>query len=223
MNIWPYRAKETLQVWLKLRDLRWEIILDYPSGPKVITWVLKNRIFPSCGQRELWGRVREMQHSGTEDKEGVHEPRDMGSIRKLEKAREWILPWSLQKRTQPCQHLDLYWTSELQNYKMINLYFKSTVQFSHLVMSGSLQLHGLQHARLPCPSPTPRACSNSCPSSWWCHPTISSSVIPFSSHLQFSQHQGLFQWVSSSHHGAKVLEFKLQHQFFQWIFRTDFF
>ena len=40
--------------------------------------------------------------------------------------------------------------------------------------------HGLQHARLPCPSPTPRACSNSCPSSWWCHPTISSSVVPFS-------------------------------------------
>ena len=44
--------------------------------------------------------------------------------------------------------------------------------------------HGLQLARLPCPSPTPRACSNSCPYSWWCHPTISSSVIPFSSCLQ---------------------------------------
>ena len=47
-------------------------------------------------------------------------------------------------------------------------------------MSDSLQPHGLQHARLPCPSPTPRACSNSCPSSQWCHPTISSSVVPFS-------------------------------------------
>ena len=51
-------------------------------------------------------------------------------------------------------------------------------------MSSSLQPHGLQHTRLPCPSPTPRACSNSCPSSWCCHPTISSSVIPFSSRLQ---------------------------------------
>ena len=51
--------------------------------------------------------------------------------------------------------------------------------FSHSVMSDSLRPHGLQHARLPCPSPTPRACSNSCPSSRWCHPTISSSVIPF--------------------------------------------
>ena len=58
------------------------------------------------------------------------------------------------------------------------------VQFRHSVVSDSLQPHGLQHARLPCPSPTPRACSNSCPLSWWCHPTISSSVIPFSSCLQ---------------------------------------
>ena len=56
--------------------------------------------------------------------------------------------------------------------------------FSHSVMSDSLQSHGLQHARLSCPSPSPGACSNSCPSSRWCHPTISSSVIPFSSHLQ---------------------------------------
>ena len=55
--------------------------------------------------------------------------------------------------------------------------FPYSVHFSHSVMSDSLQLHGLQHARLPCPSPTPRTCSNSCPLSWWCHPTISSSVI----------------------------------------------
>ena len=51
-------------------------------------------------------------------------------------------------------------------------------------MSNSLQSHGLQHARLPCPSPTPRACSNSCPLNQWCHPPISSSVIPFSTCLQ---------------------------------------
>ena len=56
-------------------------------------------------------------------------------------------------------------------------------QFSGSVVSNSLQAHGLQHARLPCPSPTPWAYSNSCPSSQWCHPTISSSVIPFSSHF----------------------------------------
>ena len=59
-----------------------------------------------------------------------------------------------------------------------------TFQFKHSVMSDSLLPHRLQHTRLPCPSSTPRAYSNSCPSSWWCHPTISSSVIPFSSCLQ---------------------------------------
>ena len=57
----------------------------------------------------------------------------------------------------------------------------SSVQLSHSVMFDSLQPHGLQHARLACPSPTSRVCSNSCPSSQWCHPTISSSVAPFPS------------------------------------------
>ena len=56
-----------------------------------------------------------------------------------------------------------------------------SVQFSHSVLSDSLQPHELQHARPPCPSPTPRVHSNSCPPSRWCHPAISSSVIPFSS------------------------------------------
>ena len=60
----------------------------------------------------------------------------------------------------------------------------TSVQFSRSVVSDSLWPHGLQHARPPCPSWTPRACSNSCPSSQWCHPTISSSVVPFSSCLQ---------------------------------------
>ena len=163
-------------------------------------------------------------------------------------------------------------------------------------MSNSLWLHEPQHARPPCLSPTPRVYPNSCPLSWWCHPTISFSLIPFSSCLQsfpasgsfpmnqffssiqfsssvvpdslwphglqdtrlpcpsqileltqthghrvgnaiqpahplsspspptFSlfQHQGLFKWVSSSHQVDKVLEFQLQYQSFQWIFRTDF-
>ena len=60
----------------------------------------------------------------------------------------------------------------------------SSVPFSHSVMFNSLQPHGLHHARLLCPSATPRACSNSCPLSWWCHPIISSSVVPFSFCLQ---------------------------------------
>ena len=85
-------------------------------------------------------------------------------------------------------------------------------QFSSVVPD-SLWPHGLQHTMPPCPSPDPRACSNSCPSSWWCHPTISSSVIP-SPAFNLSQHQRVFQWVSSSNQVAKVLEFQLQHQSF---------
>ena len=68
----------------------------------------------------------------------------------------------------------------------------SSVQFSYSVVSNSLRLHGLQHTRLPCPSPTPRAYSNSCSSSWWWHPTISSSVIRFSSCLQSFLASGSF-------------------------------
>ena len=60
----------------------------------------------------------------------------------------------------------------------------SSVQFSHSVVSDSLRPHELQHARLPCPSPTPGLYSNSCPLSPWCHPATSSSVVPFSSCLQ---------------------------------------
>ena len=68
------------------------------------------------------------------------------------------------------------------------------------VVSDSLQPHGVQHARLPRPSPSSRACSNSCPLSWWCHPTISSSVVPFSSRLQSFPASGTFpmSWLFSS-------------------------
>ena len=59
-----------------------------------------------------------------------------------------------------------------------------SVQFRCSVMSNSLQPHGLQHARLSCPSPTPGDCSNSCPSSLWCYPTTASTTVPFSSCLQ---------------------------------------
>ena len=68
----------------------------------------------------------------------------------------------------------------------------SSVQFSRSVVSGSLRPHGLQHARPPCPSPTPRVYPNLGPLSWWCHLTISSSVIPFSPCLQFFPASGSF-------------------------------
>ena len=99
----------------------------------------------------------------------------------------------------------------------------SATKFSRSVVSNFLKAHGLQHARLPCPSPTPGACSTT--HVHWVgdaiqpsHPLSSPSPPAFN----LSQHQGLFQWVSSSHQVAKGLEFQLQHQSFQCIFRTDF-
>ena len=73
-----------------------------------------------------------------------------------------------------------------------NLLWIGSVQFSYSVVSDSLRPHELQHARPPCPSPTPGVYSNSCPSSRWCHPTISSSVIPFSSCPQSLPASGSF-------------------------------
>ena len=79
--------------------------------------------------------------------------------------------------------------------------------------------HELQHARLPCPSLSPRVCSNLRPLSQWCYLTISSSAAPFSFAFNISHHHSLFQWVGSSHQVTKVLELQLQYQSFQWIFR----
>ena len=70
--------------------------------------------------------------------------------------------------------------------------------FSFSVMSNSLWPHGLQHVRRPCPLPSPEACSNSCPLSWWYYPTISSSVIPFSSCLQSFPGSFLLSWLLTS-------------------------
>ena len=78
------------------------------------------------------------------------------------------------------------------NYASIDGWIKQLLLFSHSVMFDSLWAHGLQHTRLPCPLPSPRACSNSCLSSRWCHPTILSSVIPFSSWLQSFLASGSF-------------------------------
>ena len=79
----------------------------------------------------------------------------------------------------------------VQNCHLNYIYICSVSQFSCSVMSDSAP-HGLQHARLPCSSPTPRACPNSSPSSWWCHPTISSSLVSFSSCLQSFPASGSF-------------------------------
>ena len=81
----------------------------------------------------------------------------------------------------------------------------SSVQFSHSVVSNSLWTHELQHSMLLCLSPTPRACSNSCPLSQWCHRTISSSVIPFSSWVQSFPASGSFQMSQLFASGGKII------------------
>ena len=97
----------------------------------------------------------------------------------------------------------------------------SSVQFSCSVVSDSLWPHESQQVSPPCSSPTPRVHSNSCPSSRWCHPAVSSSVVPFSSCPQSFPASESFPRVNSSHEVAKVLEFQLQHQSFQWTPRAD--
>ena len=106
------------------------------------------------------------------------------------------------------------------------LYWPCSVQFSCSVMSNFLRPLRLQYAKSLCPSPTPGVYSTSCPSVsngvsdaiQPSHPLSSPSPLAFN----LSQHQGLSQWVSSSHQVAKGLEFQFKHQSFQWIFGTDF-
>ena len=97
-----------------------------------------------------------------------------------------------------------------------------SLQFSCSVMSDCLRPRRLQHARLPCSSPTPRACSNSCPSSWWYHPTISSSVVPFSSCLQSFPVSGSFLMSQLFTSGGQSTGASASASALQWIFRVDF-
>ena len=106
------------------------------------------------------------------------------------------------------------WSHRRVRHKLANKqqrqYVRLCCALSHSVVSDSLGPHGLQHARLPCPSPTPRAYPNSCPLSRWCHPTISSSVISFSSCPQSFPASGAFQISQLFTSGGQRLEFQLQ-------------
>ena len=97
----------------------------------------------------------------------------------------------------------------------------SSVQFSCSVESDSFRPHELQHARPPCPSPTPGVHPDSRLSSQWCHPASHPLSSPSPPAPNPSQRQGLFQWVNSSHEVAKVLEFQLQHHSLQRNPRAD--
>ena len=108
--------------------------------------------------------------------------------------------------------------SSSNNLAIRGIFQMSSVQFSCSVVSDSLQPHGLQHVRFSCPSPTPGVVIH------WVSDAVQPSHLssPSPPALNLPQHQGPFKWASSSNQVAKVLEFQLQHQSFQLIFRTDF-
>ena len=108
----------------------------------------------------------------------------------------WFLPWPRGSLHAPPQ-IESETCSSFSGNAPVSI---CSIQFSHSVVADSLWPHGLQHARPPCPSPIPGVYSNSCPLSQWCHPTVSSSVVPFSSCLQSFTASGSFpmSWFFSS-------------------------
>ena len=147
----------------------------------------------------------------------------------------WLVGWfihlfhlNVHCRFPVSRHCSIQWDNKIDQVPLfakacdlLSLSLSIQFQFSHSVVSNSLRPHESQHARPPCPPPTPGVHSDSWPSSRWCHPAISSSFIPSPPAPNPSRHQGLFQWVNSLHEVAKVLEFQLQHHSFQWTPRTD--
>ena len=127
----------------------------------------------------------------------------------------WLSNWTT--TCWPGRKVSLQIRKNYDLYSFTQLIF--IVAFQSLVMSDSLQSHRLQHDRLPCPSLSPRVCSNSCPLSWWCYTTISSSAATFSFDLPSFPASESFQWVGSSHQVVKVIEASAS---VLWIFRIDF-
>ena len=119
----------------------------------------------------------------------------------------FLIPISHAKTTLSLKFsVSLLLTTGLDLLSCLKAQFSSVQSLGH----DSLQPHGLEQARLSCPSPTPRACSNSCPLSWWCHPTISSSIVPFSSCLQSFLTSGSFpmsQFLASGGQSVKSFSF----------------
>ena len=137
-------------------------------------------------------------------------------------SRSFIIPGLIKERVK------IWWDESVVEMRKFSVSFVDEItlcfccQFSRSIMSESLQPHGLQHTRLPCPSPTPRAYSNTCPSSRWCHPTILSSVIPFSSCLQFLPASGSFPWSQFFASSGQSIGVSPSASVLQWIFRTIF-
>ena len=151
-------------------------------------------LIPGSGRFPGGGHGNPLQYSCPEN------PLDRGAywatVHRVSKTWTWLQWFTTQASIRMSQNSQLVnpWISWSGLFLISHLHLHSgiTVQFSYPVLSDSLRLHESQHARPPCPSQTPGVYSNSCPSSWWCHPAISSSVVPFSSCPQSLQASGSF-------------------------------
>ena len=154
----------------------------FPAGSKVknLLAVQEPQKFPGSGRSPAGGHVNPLQYSCLEN------PKDRGAwqatVHRVAKSCTQLRDWATLTNTGVHVSLWIMVFSRYMHRSGISFPI-SSVQFSHSVMSYSLRPHGLQQGRPPCPLPTPRVYSNSCPLSRWCHPTISSFVIPFSSCL----------------------------------------
>ena len=209
------------QSWIFIgrTDAEAETLILWPCDAK--SWLIWKD--PDAGkdwrqEEKGWQRMRWL--------DGIPDSMDMG-LRKTPEDGEgqgnlacYIVHGVSKSRTllSPTEQLNnnFFFSSQwLCNYSILN--FFSSVQFSHSVVSDSLQPHESQHTRPPCPSPTQTHVHRVSDAIQPTHPLSS----PSSPAPNPSQHQGLLQWVNSSHQVAKVLEFQLQHQSFQWTPRTD--
>ena len=152
-------------------------------------------------------------------------PRKFQSYSLWKLLEHYILAWMERECVYVCDCTAEYLQLRFRQIQEVNAK-KSIEKQNHCCCSVSKScptlcdpMNYIQHTRLPCPSLYPGVCPNSCLLSQWCHPT-SHPVAPFPPTLSLSQHQGLFQWAGSSDQVTRVLEFQLQHQSFQWIFRV---
>ena len=172
-------------------------------------------LFNSFGK--IW--LKEIQEECIEWDDRLWGAKNTNDLRRMEKNRK--LFWGRAVQILRKISHSIWWGGNSGDFIFLNKESVSLVQFSNSVVSDFLRPHGLQHTRPTCPSPTPRVHSNSCP---WVGDAIHPShplLTPSPPAFNLSQNQGLFQWVSSLHQVAKVLEFQLQHQSFQWTPRTD--